>query len=127
MKITKQELQKIIKEELDAMTEAGELEEGFFDKLLGKQPRFGDFVTDDDVKKKLDIVQKSLGDLLGVASRQNNKELGRRVIQISNNVAGLYSKTTPKGTGSPESSAEFGKTLVNLPVGGMRRRGRAAE
>jgi hypothetical protein len=127
MKVTKQELQKIIKEELDAMAATGELEEGFLDKLLGKQPRFGDFVTDDDVKKKLDVVQKNLGDLRGLASNQGNKELGLQVTKISNDVAGLYSKTTPKGAGSPESSAEFGKTLVNPPVGGMRRRGAAAE
>jgi hypothetical protein len=127
MKITKEELQKIIKEELNAMTAAGELEEGFFDKLLGKQPRFGDFVTDDDVKKKLDIVQKNLGDLRGLASKQDNKELGLQVTRISNDVAGLYSKMTPKGTGAPESSAQFGKSRVNEPVGGMRRRGRAAE
>ena len=107
MKVTKQELQKIIKEELDAMTETGELEEGFLDKLLGKQPRFGDFVTDDDVKKKLDVVQKNLGDLRGLASNQGNKELGLQVTKISNDVADLYSKTTPKG---PEL-----KTITDKP------------
>lgn len=107
MKVTKQELQKIIKEELDAMTQAGELEEGFLDKLLGKQPRFGDFVTDDDVKKKLDVVQKNLGDLRGLASSQGNKQLGLQVTKISNDVADLYSKTTPKG---PEL-----KTITDKP------------
>lgn len=107
MKVTKQELQKIIKEELDAMTKAGELEEGFLDKLLGKQPRFGDFVTDDDVKKKLDVVQKNLGDLRGLASSQGNKELGLQVSKISDDVASLYSKTTPKG---PEL-----KTITDKP------------
>jgi hypothetical protein len=107
MKVTKQELQRIIKEELSAMTEAGELEEGFLDKLLGKQPRFGDFVTDDDVKKKLDVVQKNLGDLRGLASNQGNKELGLQVTKISNDVADLYSKTTPKG---PEL-----KTITDKP------------
>ena len=107
MKVTKQELQKIIKEELDAMTVAGELEEVFLDKLLGKQPRFGDFVTDDDVKKKLDVVQKNLGDVRGLASNQGNKELGLQVTKISNDVADLYSKTTPKG-------AEL-KTITDKP------------
>ena len=107
MKVTKKELQKIIKEELDEMTAAGELEEGFLDKLLGKEPRFGDFVTDDDVKKKLDVVQKNLGDLRGLASKQDNKELGLQVTKISKDVAGLYSKTTPKG---PEL-----KTITDKP------------
>jgi hypothetical protein len=113
MKVTKQELQKIIKEELDAMTVAGELEEGFLDKLLGKEPRFGDFVTDDDVKKKLDVVQKNLGDLRGLASKQDNKELGLQVTKISNDVANLYGKTTPKGpelkrmTDKPEDISNF--------------------
>jgi len=107
MKVTKKELQKIIKEELDEMTAAGELEEGFLDKLLGKEPKFGDFVTDDDVKKKLDVVQKNLGDLRGLASKQDNKELGLQVTKISKDVAGLYSKTTPKG---PEL-----KTITDKP------------
>ena len=113
MKVTKQELQKIIKEEIDALTQSGELEEGFLDKLLGKQPRFGDFVTDDDVKKKLDVVQKNLGDLRGLASNQGNKELGLQVTKISNDVASLYSKTTPKGpelkrmTDKPEDISNF--------------------
>lgn len=107
MKVTKQQLQKIIKEELNDMTESGELEEGFLDKLLGKQPRFGDFVTDDDVKKKLDVVQKNLGDVRGLASNQGNKELGLQVTKISNDVADLYSKTTPKG-------AEL-KTITDKP------------
>lgn len=107
MKITKEELQKIIKEELDAMTSTGELEEGFLDKLLGKQPRFGDFVTDDDVKNKLDVVQKNLGVLRGLASKQDNKELGLQVTKISNDVADLYSKTTPRG---PQL-----KTITNKP------------
>jgi hypothetical protein len=108
VKITKQELSNIIKEEVDKMQAQGELEEGFLDKLLGRDsPKFGDFVNDDEVKRKLDMVQKNLGDLRGLAARQNNKELGVQVSKISNDVGSLYSKATPKG---PEL-----KTITNKP------------
>jgi hypothetical protein len=107
MKVTKQELQKIIKEEFNAMTVAGDLEEGFLDKLLGKQPRFDDFVTDGDVKNVLNKAISALTDLVRIASRQENKALTDKAAELKRQAMSLSSMSTPAGSNMPPKPGEF--------------------
>lgn len=98
MKITKEQLQKVIQEELTAMQQEGELDEGFLDKLLGKSSgQFGDFVSSEEVKSKIDSVQSALGKLHNAASKQENRPLTDLVNSVSNQVTQMYSSITPKG------------------------------
>ena len=99
MNVTREEINQIIREELREAIKRGELDEGFFDKLIGRgdSPEDLGFVTSDRVKKDLDGVQASLSKLKKTAGEQDNKQLSLAVNTISDKVAGLYSMTTPKG------------------------------
>lgn len=98
MKVTKEQLQKIIQEELTTMQQEGEVDEGIFDKLLGRGDKFGDFVSDEEVKSKIDSVQAALGKLHNIASKQENRPLTNLVSAVSNQVSQMYSNITPKGS-----------------------------
>ncbi len=99
MKVSKEQLQKIIQEELAAMQQEGELDEGFLDKLLGKgDSQFGDFVSDEEVKNKIDSVQTALGKLHNAASKQENRPLTNLVSAVSDQVTQMYSNITPRGS-----------------------------
>lgn len=80
------------------MQQEGELDEGFLDKLLGKSSgQFGDFVSSEEVKSKIDSVQAALGKLYNAASKQENRQLTNLINLVSNQVAQMYSNITPKG------------------------------
>ena len=110
MKLTKEQLQKIIQEELAIAIEEGELEEGFLDRLFGKEDtKITGFVSDEDIKSKLDDVQRALGKLLNTAARQENGELVKLVKPISDQIAKMYSMAVPKGKELPPSDFKTGQ------------------
>lgn len=117
MKISKQQLQKIIQEELAIMQEEGELEEGFLDKLIGKgDSSFTGFITDKDVKSKVDGVQTALGKLHNVASKQENRPLTDLVTLVSDKVGQMYNMLEPKGAAriAPEMALTYKNTADDL-------------
>lgn len=126
MKISREELQEIIKEELTKLISEEKLDEGFLDKLLGKDSvKFGDFVTGDEIKKKLDVVQQALGQLRGLAAKQDNKQLALGITNISDNVAQLYGMTTPAGEKLQTIDSEFLKNLKDRLESGSKKDSRA--
>lgn len=65
MKVSKEQLKKIIQEELSAAIQEGELEEGFMDWLRGTN----EIPSDNDIKSKLDNVKSSLKGLYNTAGK----------------------------------------------------------
>lgn len=118
MKISKHLLQEIIKQEMLQLVKEQEIDEGFLDKLLGKgDSKFGEFVTDDEIKRKLNSVQQLLGQLRGLAAKQDNKQLALGITNISSNVADLYKLSTPVGDKQQDTpdSKKYGNINVRSP------------
>lgn len=77
MKITKQQLQKIIQEELSAMQQEGDLEEGVFDRLFGRSSEFSDLAATGKTKEEQELsseiinAQNSLKQVARIAANKN--------------------------------------------------------
>jgi hypothetical protein len=108
MKLTKQQLQKVIQEELAAMQQEGELEEGFLDRLFGKDKRSTEFVSDEEVKSVINNVINSITDLVRTASRQDNRKLADKAAELKRTAMSLSVLSTPSGTNMPPKPEEFG-------------------
>jgi hypothetical protein len=115
MKVSKEQLREIIKEELNELQKEGEIEEGFLDFLSGKgSSDFGGFVTDEQVKEKVNTVVNSLADLVRTASKQENPRLADKAAQLKQDAMGLSVMATPKGPKMIDSSKISDVTLANL-------------
>ena len=108
MKITKEKLQKIIQEELTSIQQEGDLEEGFMDRLLGKDKRSTEFVSDEEVKNIINNVINSISELVRTASRQDNRMLADKASDLKRTAMSLSAFATPSGTNMPPNPKEFG-------------------
>ena len=109
MKITKEKLQKIIQEELASIQQEGDLEEGFMDRLLGKDKRSTEFVSDEEVKNIINNVINSISELVRTASRQDNRMLADKASDLKRTAMSLSAFATPSGTNMPPKPEEFGR------------------
>jgi len=115
VKYTKQEIQKIIQEELSAAIKEGELDEGFLDRLFGKDKRSTEFVTDQEVKDIINKVINSISDLVRTASRQENRLLADKAAELKRTAMALSSLAVPTGTNLPPNPEQFGKDTRTDP------------
>lgn len=115
MKVTKEKLQKIIQEELAAMQQEGELEEGFLDRLFGKDKRSNEFVSDEEVKSVINNVINSITDLVRTASRQDNRNLADKAAELKRTAMSLSALSTPSGNTELPDPVEFTKGTPKLP------------
>jgi len=109
MKITKEKLQKIIQEELTTIQQEGDLDEGFMDRLLGKDKKSTEFVSDEEVKNIINNVINSISELVRTASRQDNRILADKAADLKRTAMSLSSFATPSGTNMPPKPGEFGR------------------
>ena len=109
MKITKEKLQKIIQEELTSIQQEGDLEEGFMDRLLGKDKRSTEFVSDEEVKNIINNVINSISELVRTASRQDNRILADKASDLKRTAMSLSAFATPSGTNMPPNPEKFGR------------------
>lgn len=107
MKITKEKLQKIIQEELTSIQQEGDLEEGFMDRLLGKDKRSTEFVSDEEVKNIINNVINSISELVRTASRQDNRMLADKAADLKRTAMSLSAFATPSGTNMPPKPGEL--------------------
>jgi hypothetical protein len=115
MKISKEQLKDIIKEELESLVEEGgasegELDEGFLDKLLGRgdTPQDLGFVTPEQMKSQLMKVRKELTRALDMAVAQNNEEI-RYILgqKIAPELKKMFDMVNPKGSTRIPNPADF--------------------
>jgi hypothetical protein len=114
VKITKQQLKQIIKEELDSLaqeeyvTEAEtELEEGFFDKLFGKSDASQDTSTEqEDVTEFIIDAGNALKQLMRVAGKQARLDLQKQFEEIKNQIESL-SEPLKQSAGQKIKPGEF--------------------
>ncbi len=109
MKLTKQQLQKIIQEELETMQQEGELDEGFLDRLFGKDKRSTEFVTDQEVKDVIGKVINSISELVRTASRQENAKLADKAAELKRTAMELSSLAIPVGKDLPPQDFSTGQ------------------
>jgi hypothetical protein len=107
MKISKEQLKQIIKEELSQAIKEGDLEEGFLDKLLGRSKSSKEFVTPEEIRDLITKAINSLGDLVRVASQQDNTKLADEAARIKRDVMSLSSLEVPRGTGEMPNPQDF--------------------
>lgn len=115
MKVTKEKLQKIIQEELSTMQQEGEIDEGFLDRLLGKDKRSTEFVSDEEVKNIINNVINSISELVRTASRQDNRILADKAAELKRTAMSLSAFATPSGTNMPPNPEEFGRDTRKDP------------
>jgi hypothetical protein len=115
MKVTKEKLQKIIQEELATMQQEGEIDEGFLDRLLGKDKRSTEFVSDEEVKDIISKVINSISDLVRTASRQDNRILADKAADLKRTAMSLSAFATPSGTNMPPKPEDFGRDTRTGP------------
>ena len=122
MKLTKQQLQKVIQEELAAMQQEGELDEGFLDRLFGKDKRSTEFVSGQEVKDVVNNVINSISELVRIASRQGDMGLADKAAELKRMAMSLPVQEVPVGKDLPPSDFKTGQRLPSAA-----RPGRAAQ
>lgn len=122
MNLTKEQLQKIIQEELAIALQEGELEEGFLDKLLGKDKRSTEFVTGKEVKDLLTNVINSISELVRTASRQGDMGLADKAAELKRQAMSLITQEVPAGNELPPKDFKTGQKFVSAarPPRGIR-------
>jgi hypothetical protein len=122
MKLTKQQLQKVIQEELAAMQQEGELEEGFLDRLFGKDKRSTEFVSGQEVKDVVNNVINSISELVRVSSRQGDMGLADKAAELKRMAMSLPVQEVPAGKDLPPSDFKTGTKFSSAarPVRGLK-------
>lgn len=109
MKVTKEELQKIIQEELSSAIKEGDLDEGFLDRLFGKDKRSTEFVTAQEVKDVINNVINSISELVRVSSRQGDMGLADKAAELKRMAMSLPVQEVPAGKDLPPSDFKTGE------------------
>ena len=89
MEFTKEQLRKIIQEEFQISIEEGEIDEGFLDRLFGKDKRSTEFVTGREVKDVVNKVINSISELVRIASRQGDMRLADKAAELKRQAMSL--------------------------------------
>ena len=115
MEFTKEQLRKIIQEEFQISIEEGEIDEGFLDRLFGKDKRSTEFVTGREVKDVVNKVINSISELVRIASRQGDMRLADKAAELKRQAMSLSVQEVPSGNAKMPNPEEFSKGSAKLP------------
>lgn len=119
MKITKQQLQKIIQEELSAMQQEGDLEEGVFDRLFGRSSEFSDLASTGKTKEEQELsseiinAQNSLKQVARIAANKN-PELNTMALSLADKLSDM--SKLAKMPDEKETTTKIQQGIKRIPM-----------